>query len=271
MAHNGFLKIKGIKGNSQAQGHKNEIEITSWEQKFSYEKQSITAGIEKFKQMKIKNGGDNIASLKNLQASLPDFEKLKNYNDRDDKGNLKTNTTEYKKISQKVNQWQKRYKETIDNIDDDWKDNNADTVDMLDTFQETIDDFQESLKGSNHDPLSFKKFIDNASPKLLDACCQGTKISECTFYCHRSINVVSGKSSSLSAIEENDFIEVTLYEVYISKYNIDQDNSALAKETISLNYDRARFKFFEGNPQTGQRGSHKIIIWSWEKGEAKAS
>jgi len=271
MAYNGFLKIKGIKGNSQAKGHKNEIEIIDWSQKFTYEKKNISSSIEKFKKLKIKKGSDNAKVLKNLQNNLPDFEKLKAYDNRDEKGNLKKNTTEYKKMSQEVNQWQKKYQIAINNIDDDWDKNNTDTVEMLNNFQEPIDEFQERLKGSNHDPLSFSKFIDNASTKLLDACCQGTKISECTFYFHRSINVASGKSSSLSAIEENDFIEITLYEVYILKYDIDQDGNALAKETIQLNYDRAKFKFFEGNPQTGKRGSHKIISWSWEKGEATAS
>jgi len=266
MSYYGFLKIKGFTGGSQAAGHEGEMEIKKWGQHYSYGKQHLGDAVNKFDIALNNEKDEEFNELKALTPTMPNFTKLQEYHKNGEK--TKKEMIEYDNMIKDFKKWHIDYQKILNNLKK--KLNKDKTIDKaFDEFKSFITEFKGELNNSNHDSMKFDKIIDTASCQLLENCCTGKKIPTCTFSLYRSIMPSSSGVIDLAKKGINDFIEVTLNEIYIRNYAINGDSDTIPIESIELHYDKVSFRFVEGDATTGEKGEKKAISWEWKSDTTK--
>jgi len=264
MAFASFLKINGITGDCAITGHEGDIEIIQFSQNFTYGKQRLDTTVDLFTQMDWENvTSQKVAKLKELRDNMPDFNELNKYTQGGESAGQAT-----EEIKKKFTDWENQYQLTIKEIDEKWKNDNQEMSGIINQFGQFIKDYGQRLVGSKHEPIKFDKYVDSASPKILEACCTGAAFPDCRFVSYRSVDVSATSPVKLATIARNAYVEITLYRIYLTNYTI-KTGTDLPTETIFINYDEADFKFVEADATTGKKGQQKIINWNWETGKSQ--
>lgn len=100
--------------------------------------------------------------------------------------------------------------------------------------------------------LRVSKYIDKATPKLLELCCRGSHIKKVTIRVHRA------------GTEKFKYLDIVLEEVLISTVSGNgAEHAGLPKETITLNYGRIKLEYSQQRRADG--GSAGIVSGGWDR------
>lgn len=269
-ASNGFLRIKGqsgkFTGGSSAFGHEGSIEVFRWHQTFTYGKQSFDEEVSRFQLQNELDQGIELKEISRLRRNMPDFKTLNRYAKG---GDLAESRDEhFIRLRTELEKWRKNFESELGNLDQGWKTSNKTLDTSMVKFKNFLESYSQRFSGSKHSEMIFEKYTDKASYKLLTACCTAEKLTECHFTLYRSADIPAAGSKINLAKSAKEFVEITLEDAIITRFEIKHSGEDLPKEIVAINYDKAKFKFVEGDPSTGQRGRNKVISWDWTTGKA---
>lgn len=103
----------------------------------------------------------------------------------------------------------------------------------------------------NVQDLSFTKYVDKASPNLMDACCSGKHIDEGT--------LIVRKAGGESPVE---YLKIKMARVLISSVSTGGSGEAdRLKENVTLNFARVQLDYQEQDDKGGKKGGPVSMTW----------
>ncbi len=229
---------QAIEGASTATGkHEKQIEVTGWRQPYSYQELDDTYSVNQIE-----------LQLKTLE------EERSEAIGKQEQDKMLTLSNRIERLHKKLELAKK-----IEKADEE---GNTQEV-------ENIKKEMGKEISTGHDPFTFTKYLDIASPILMDCCWHQKRFKKCVFTIYRPLAQGKNEKGAIKLAEDNHYLTIELTDAYIQRYELNQGDEAWPQERIQLQYTAAKFIFRVGEPDTGKYSQQKVIGYDWKLAKVK--